>query len=145
MKNLEKIIEENELVQIKPEGYSMYPLMVPGRDQVVIKKADPCKIRRGQVWLYRRGNGMLVLHRVWKVRSDGIYMVGDNQTETEGPLPKEAFIGIVVSFIRNGKSFGAENIIYVILSRGWLLLRPFRKSIKKPFAALKRELKKKPM
>ena len=75
VQNLEKLINEKELVQITPEGYSMYPLMVPGRDQVVIKKTDPERIRRGQVWLYRRPSGMLVLHRVWKVCKDGVYMV----------------------------------------------------------------------
>ncbi|MCR5461305.1 MAG: S24/S26 family peptidase [Acetatifactor sp.] len=141
VQNLEKLIEEKELVQITPEGYSMYPLMIPGRDQVVIKKTDPERIRRGQVWLYRRPSGMLVLHRVWKVRKDGVYMVGDNQTQVEGPLPREAFIGMVVTFIRKGKGFGSGNVLYVILSRGWLLLRPFRMVIMKPLAAVKRAIK----
>lgn len=141
VQNLEKLINEKELVQITPEGYSMYPLMVPGRDQVVIKKTDPERIRRGQVWLYRRPSGMLVLHRVWKVCKDGVYMVGDNQTQVEGPLPREACIGMVVTFIRKGKSFGSGNVLYVILSRGWLVFRPFRMVIMKPLAAVKRVVK----
>ena len=143
VQNLEKLIKEKELVQITPEGYSMYPLMVPRRDQVVIKKTDPERIRRGQVWLYRRQSGMLVLHRVWKVRKEGIYMVGDNQTQVEGPLPREAFIGMVVTFIRKGKNFGSGNVLYVILSRIWLLLRPFRMVIMKPLAAVKRYIQNK--
>lgn len=143
MQNLENLLEENELVKIMPEGYSMYPLVVPGRDRVTLKKADPKGIRRGEVWLYRRPSGILVLHRVWKVRKDGVYMVGDNQSETEGPLPLECFKAKVTSFERKGKEFSAKNPIYVVLSGLWLCMRPLRLPIMKPLAALKRKLRKK--
>ena len=31
---------ENHTIQVQPQGYSMYPLFVPGRDSAVIEKAD---------------------------------------------------------------------------------------------------------
>lgn len=141
MQNLEQLLEENELVKITPEGYSMYPLVVPGRDRVTLKKADPNRIRRGEVWLYRRPSGILVLHRVWKVREDGIFMVGDNQSEVEGPLTKDRFFAKVVTFERKGKEFSARNPIYVVLSGLWLWMRPLRLPIMKPLAALKKKLR----
>ena len=141
MQNLEQLLEENELVKITPEGYSMYPLVVPGRDRVTLKKADPNGIRRGEVWLYRRPSGILVLHRVWKVREDGIFMVGDNQSEVEGPLTKDRFFAKVVTFKRKGKEFSARNPIYVVLSGLWLWMRPLRLPIMKPLAVLKKKLR----
>ena len=38
--DIEQLLEAGEVIQIYPEGYSMYPMFVPGRDAAVIKKAD---------------------------------------------------------------------------------------------------------
>ena len=139
--SLEQLLDENEYVQISPEGYSMYPILCPGRDQVILKKLGEERIRRGQVLLYRRESGTLVLHRVFRVREDGIYMVGDNQSEVEGPLPREAFLARAVAFVRKGRRFSEKNLVYVVLTRIWLFLRPLRMPIMKPLAALKRWLR----
>ena len=37
--NLEEQLEKN-IIRIKPSGYSMYPVIIPGRDYVYIDKAD---------------------------------------------------------------------------------------------------------
>ena len=42
--DIEQLLEAGEIIQIYPEGYSMYPMFVPGRDAAVIKKADVKKI-----------------------------------------------------------------------------------------------------
>ena len=51
--DIEQLLEAGEVIQLYPEGYSMYPMFVPGRDAAVIKKADVIKIRRADVVLYR--------------------------------------------------------------------------------------------
>ena len=84
--DIEMLLEDGKIIQIKPQGYSMYPLLLPGRDEVQIEKTDITKVKRGDVLLYRRQEGILVLHRVYRRTKDGLYMVGDNQTEIEGPL-----------------------------------------------------------
>ena len=38
-------------------GYSMYPLIVPGRDEVFVERVSPESLRRGDVVLYRRRDG----------------------------------------------------------------------------------------
>ena len=78
--DIEQLLEAGEVIQIYPEGYSMYPMFVPGRDAAVIKKADVKKIRRADVVLYRRKGSILVLHRVVKRKGGQFYMAGDNQT-----------------------------------------------------------------
>lgn len=51
---------------------------------------------------------------------------GINQTEIEGPLALSQVRGKMIAVRRNGKSFSTGNPLYVIFSRIWLILRPFR-------------------
>ena len=70
--DIEQLLEAGEIIQIYPEGYSMYPMFVPGRDAAVIKKADVKKIRRADVVLYRRkGSSFIwqgIIRQRWKDR-----------------------------------------------------------------------------
>lgn len=136
-----KLLESGENVQVIPEGYSMYPMLVPKRDSVIVKPISK-KIRRGDVVLYRRDEGTLVLHRVCRVKEDGYYMVGDNQVTVEGPLKKEQIKGILVAFVRNQKEYTVKNYIYSFYAHIWLTLRPVRRPIQLSAAWLKRRVKK---
>lgn len=135
---IEKLLSRGKTVQVNPIGYSMYPLLVPGRDAVRIVKADPALLRRGDVVLYRREGSILVIHRVWKRRGDEFYFVGDNQSEVEGPLPERQIRGKMIGFERKGRYVSAANPIYRLLSGIWLLLRPMRPAISRGVHALKR-------
>jgi hypothetical protein len=135
------ILEKND-IKIKPQGYSMYPLFVPGRDYAVITKANPDTLKRGDVVLYRRIRGILVLHRIYRKNNNGFYMVGDNQTEIEGPLMAEQIKGLLIGIERNGHYFSVKNPIYRFLSSIWLFLRPIRHPLCVAVARVKRLFKK---
>ena len=124
--DIEQLLEAGEVIQIYPEGYSMYPMFVPGRDAAVIKKADVKKIRRADVVLYRRKGSILVLHRVVKRKGGQCYMAGDNQTEVEGPVEEDQIRGILTAFVRNGRRISVKNPVYVIWSGLWLMFLPVR-------------------
>lgn len=124
--DLEKLLRDGHPIRLKPQGFSMYPLFISGRDEAVIAPCDPASLRRGDVALYRRDNSILVLHRIWKVRTDGFYMVGDNQTEIEGPLRPDQIRGKLIACNRNGLEFSTKNLLYRLLSGIWLTFRPFR-------------------
>lgn len=126
-KDVEKFLRDGKVIQIYPQGYSMYPLSVPGRDMVVI--APVKKIRVGEVYLYRRDESILVLHRLCKKTKDGLFFVGDNQSEVEGPLRVDQLRGQMVSVIRKGHRFSVKNPVYLLYSCIWLWLRPFRPAI----------------
>lgn len=81
--DLEQLLREGNIIRIKPQGYSMYPLFIPGRDEALIQQTDGTDCHRNDVVLYRRDQGILVLHRICRITSDGFYMVGDNQYEVE--------------------------------------------------------------
>lgn len=124
--DLEQLLRDGNIIRIRPQGYSMYPLFIPGRDEALIQQADSTDCRRNDVVLYRRDQGILVLHRICQVTSDGFYMVGDNQFEVEGPLRPDQLRGRLIAFIHNGKEISVKNPVYRFLSSLWLGMLPLR-------------------
>ncbi len=139
--DIEALLAEGKSIRIHPQGYSMYPLFVPGRDEAVIAPANTEMLKRGDVVLYRREGSILVLHRIWKRTGEGLFMVGDNQKVIEGPLKKEQVKGILCQVIRRGKCFSVRNPFYRLLSAVWLMLRPMRPALSKAAARMKRVLR----
>ena len=137
-KDLEALLRAGTPVGFYPQGNSMHPTIVPGRDSVIVEPLSARKIKRGDVLLFRRPDnapsypGKLILHRVCKVNEDGIYMVGDNEKMVEGPLSREVFLGIMTELHRKGKTIKVNGIFYKMLTRSWLFLRPVRFVITKP-------------
>jgi hypothetical protein len=136
--NIEELLAGGRTVQLHPEGYSMYPLFVPGRDEAVIAPVAGRRLRRGDVVLYRRRDGILVLHRICRVTAQGVYLVGDNQTQVEGPLAPDQIKGILVAFVRRGKRIACTQPVYVAASFVWLFLRPVRRPLQLAAAGLKK-------
>ncbi len=137
-----ELLEAGKAVQIEPEGYSMYPMLVPNRDSVILE-ATKEQMKRGDVVLFRREDGTLVLHRVCKIKKDGYYMVGDNQIRVEGPLKSQQIKGKLIAFTRNKKEYEVKNPIYIFYAHLWLFLRPVRRPIQVSVAWIKRVFKKK--
>ena len=129
--DIEKLLQEGKIVQTKLRGYSMYPLFVPGREDVRIESCRQDSLHRGDVVLYRRTGGRLVLHRIHHIKNGKYYMVGDNQTEIEGPLEPEQIKGKMTAFIKNGKIIPEDNVYYRMYAATWLFFGPCRPVIGK--------------
>ncbi len=140
--DIEELLRKGKRIRIMPQGYSMYPLLCPGRDEVILRAAAPAALKRGDVVLYRREGGILVLHRIWRKRADGFYMVGDNQTAVEGPVSKEQIRGIMTGFVRKGREVETVNPLYRMYAAIWLWLRPFRRGIAVTVARFRRLLER---
>ncbi len=124
--DVEKLLREGNTVQFPPTGWSMYPLIIGGRDQVVVAPVGEKPFKKGDVLLYRRPGSILILHRLVKRKPEGLYFTGDNQTEIEGPLPESAVAGRLVGYVRKGKNHTTKNVLYRVYSGLWLLALPFR-------------------
>lgn len=136
---IEPLLKAGACIQIYPQGYSMYPFIDPRRDEVVLAGIEEgSALRRGDVVLYRRENGMLVLHRIYKIRQDGLYLLGDHQTAIEGPVRREQVKGKMTGMVRDGRYMDVGNPGYRMLSVVWLFLRPARRVIMVPAARLRR-------
>ena len=47
--DIEQLLADGKTIKIKPQGYSMYPLFVPGRDEACIERTDFSSLKRGDV------------------------------------------------------------------------------------------------
>lgn len=134
------LLQEGKTVEIHPDGSSMFPLITSPSDSVLLRIAEKNSLQSGDILLYQRSSGLLVLHRLCRIGNDGYYFAGDNQTEIEGPLQASQLIAVVTHICRKGHTFHVKNPIYRLYSRIWLILRPIRPVISRPLGKLWRML-----
>ncbi len=119
------LLAEGKAVKIKPTGWSMVPFITGDRDMVEIKAADS-NLKRGDIVLYRRSNGRYVLHRVYKVRGDEYYLLGDSQNWIEGPIKRDQIIAQSRYYYKKGKRKDNDSLSMRIKYTVWFWIRPFR-------------------
>ena len=102
---LNEQVEEGREVRLKIAGESMVPFLREHRDEVFFRKPTEV-LKKGDIVFYQREGGQFVMHRIQRVRPEGYYLVGDNQTVIEGPVAREQIFGIVTKVIRNGVEMG---------------------------------------
>ena len=136
--NLEYLLNNNKTIQVYPQGYSMYPFIKPHQDAVILKKVNYQTLKRGDVVLFQRGTGLYVLHRIYKIKNQQFFLVGDNQIDIEGPILSTQIKAKMIAIKKKNKIIDVNNIIYFIIAQLWLLLRPLRHFIVYPFVYLKR-------
>ena len=110
---IKEILDGGGEFRIFPRGRSMRPLILEGRDSVVLAKREPSDIRRHDMLFYRRKNGQFVLHRLMRIEKDGTYtMCGDAQTDYEKGIHQEQIIGYVQRMYRKDRCLEMSAIRY---------------------------------
>lgn len=128
---MEETLHAGGTVKLPITGTSMLPLLVAGRDTVILR-AKESALQKYDLPLYRRIDGAFVLHRVVGVAADGSYtMCGDNQWVKELGIRDAQIIGVVETVIRKGKAMPVSSAKYKAYVRVWQLLFPVRKYIVK--------------
>ncbi len=141
--NPETLLREGKAVCISPRGHSMYPLLIPGTDKVVIEPSPGRRLKRGDIALFRRKGSKLVLHRIVRIKRDRtgerlFYFCGDNQREIEGPVYEEDICGVVTRIEKPKLKFSVRNPLYVLSVFIWMILRPVRPNISRFLARFKK-------
>ena len=133
-------LEGDGTVALPITGTSMLPLLVAGRDSVIL--SSPKTVKTNDIIFYRRDNGQFVLHRIIGVDDKGYILCGDNQWVKEFGITEKNIIGIVTEINRDGRSFSIEDKKYMRYCNRWLKLFPVRKQLIKIlsiFRAIKRK------
>ena len=107
-------------------GVSMLPLLRQHKDLFTIeKKQDRCE--KYDVVLYKRPPKSYVLHRVVEVREKDYVILGDNCLNKEYGIKDEDILGVMTSFVRNGKEYPVSHRGYRLYVAVWYLLYPLRR------------------
>ncbi len=135
-------------IMLTVTGNSMAPFLRHQRDRVVlVRPEDATALTVGDVPLYRRENGRLVLHRIVE-RDDGSVrerygedeplpsmhvghpltytMCGDAQTDYEPNIRPQQILAVAVAFERKGKYWDCRGKAYRARSLRWHRLMPMR-------------------
>ena len=122
---LRDLVSEGHDVSLIISGSSMSPFLIHHRDTVIIGPIEN-PLRRGDMVFYERPNGQFVMHRVQRVRPEGLYLIGDAQTQTEGPLSPSYVFAIVKAVRRKGRLLDEKSWQWRFFATVWLRLIPFR-------------------
>ena len=107
---IEEVLASGGEFRMYPRGTSMLPLIVQGKDSVVLRRSiNP--LVKNDIAFYRRDNGQFVLHRIVKVSKNGIYtMCGDNQTILEPGIRPDQIIGYVSAIYKEDKLLNTKSL-----------------------------------
>ena len=94
--NIKELLEKDGTYVGLTEGVSMRPMIVSGRDVVVIEKKTQ-RLKEMDVALYMRKDKDYVLHRVIKVVEKGYIIRGDNCYSDER-VKEEDVIGVLTQY-----------------------------------------------
>ena len=140
---IEEVLASGGEFRLFPKGTSMLPLLVQGKDSVVLKRSEGGCLKKHDIAFYRRTNGQFVLHRVMKIEADGTYtMCGDNQFALERGIQPQQVIGYVSEIYKGERLKKLSSLRYRIYVFFWTFM-PYRKAIRFPrraMSAVKRRL-----
>ncbi len=125
---LREIAEEGKVVSMLIAGSSMAPFLCHNRDYIYFTKPER-ELRRGDMVFYQRDSGRYVMHRIYKVKPDGYYMVGDAQTQIEGPLRREQIFAVITQVKRAGKMIRPGDFWWEFFEHIWIRIVPARRIV----------------
>ncbi len=130
------ILARGGTVVAATKGSSMRPLLREGRTAVVVEpvRHEP---RVGDMPLYRRADGLYVVHRIVGVEADAYRIMGDNCTVRE-TVPKDSVLGLVTEIRYGSKVVSVADRGYRAYVWLWLLLSPPRVAVCRCLAYLRR-------
>lgn len=130
---LRELAEEGRVVSMLVVGSSMSPFLCHKRDYIYFTKPDR-ELRRGDMVFYQRDTGQYVMHRIYKRKKDDYYMVGDAQTQIEGPLRGDQIFARIIKVKRKGRIIEPGNFWWEFFEHVWIRIIPLRKVIEKLYS-----------
>ena len=130
---LRELAEEGRVVSMLIAGSSMSPFLCHNRDYIYFTKPDR-ELRRGDMVFYQRDTGQYVMHRIYKRKKDDYYMVGDAQTQIEGPLRGDQIFARIIKVKRKGRIIEPGNFWWEFFEHVWIRIIPLRKVLEKLYS-----------
>ena len=133
-------------IEVPILGGSMRPLLRPKGDSVKI-----IPLRRdlvlGDIIVFRRDDGRLIMHRICKLTPSYVQTIGDNCEYPDREISYDAVFGLVTHVLRGNHTIYVDNKLWRSIGRVLTLTIPFRfflfKNIKQPLWRLYKKFSKK--
>ena len=107
MKHIEEILRDEGIFVGQTEGDSMTPLIVQGRDSVIISPPT-FPLKKYDVPVYKRED-RYVMHRIVRVTKKGYVICGDNRAHLERDITDKNIVGVLSAVVRDGKLLEATD------------------------------------
>ena len=130
MNNIERSINELGYAVAPIAGTSMLPLLKEGRDRVELEPCSQERLKKGDVVLYKKNDGTLVLHRIIKTENREFFTVlGDHQFKNAERVNKHQIIAVACGFFIKGRYVTEKTRWYRLYKKIWLCNLNFRRII----------------
>ena len=136
---LRGLVEEGREVSMVISGSSMSPFLIHQRDTIFFKKPDR-PLRTGDMVFFERPSGQYVMHRIWKVKKGGYYIVGDGQTVIEGPVQRQQIFAVITKVRRKGEWIRPGDFWWEFFEHVWIHMIPLRRVAARLYSLLHREV-----
>ena len=121
MNNIERSIKELGYAVVPIKGTSMMPLLKEGRDRVELKPYCHERLKKGDVVLYKKNDGTLVLHRIIKTENGEFFTVlGDHQFNNDERVNNNQIIAVACGFFIKGRYVNEKTRWYRLYKKIWL-------------------------
>lgn len=127
MKNIEQELKEHGIYITSTKGDSMNPMLIEGRDRVVIKSPE-FPLKKYDIPVYRRGNHY-TMHRIVRIHRGKYIIRGDNRYYSEYDISDADIVGVLAAVVRDGKIIDISDKRYIAYGKKICRTYPFRKFI----------------
>ena len=121
MNNIERSIKELGYAVAPIAGTSMMPLLKEGRDRVELKPYCHERLIKGDVVLYKKNEGTLVLHRIIKTENGEFFTaLGDHQFNNAERVNNNQIIAVACGFFIKARYVNEKTRWYRLYKKIWL-------------------------
>lgn len=114
---IEEVLNEKGFIAAHPIGFSMRPFL-RAHDTVILFKIGE-KIEPWDCVLFKREDGVLVLHRVIKVSDKTILTRGDFEINFDAPVKRENVLAVMTEYYRGEEHVSVSDPEYVKKTKRW--------------------------
>ena len=125
---LKEQVEEGREAVMRIAGNSMYPFLAHERDYIAFQAPDR-ELRKGDMVFFQRMDGTYVMHRICKCTPEGYYLIGDAQTQMEGPVKREQIFARITKVQRKEKWLTNGNLLWEFFEKIWIRIIPWRRKL----------------
>lgn len=118
--NLEACLQSEGAVIVPVSGTSMQPLLTEGRSSVLLAAYRGEPLKKGDIVLYRRRDGSLILHRIWEITRENRYLLwGDHRWTLDEPVSGDQILAVVQEVFQDGRPMDPASRRYRLYQKLW--------------------------